>query len=611
MIDTRNHKDNFALHFRTERVFLVILALAALLRLWGIWHGYPYSYYPDEAHFVKRSLSFGSLDFNPHWFHKPAFYMYLLFFEYGAYFLVGKILGLWNTIAQYAISYINNPGPFYLIGRFTTMLFSLGSIWVVYLLGERIFRKNAGLWAAVILTLSYAHVAASQDIKADTPAMFFTILSTFFLLKYVSAPDIRPLILSTTFAALGTATKYYSIVMLLPIIVTIIITNCLQVQTLRAKFLQKSKRIITMLSLFFLVFFLASPYNFIDPLGRKEIYKWIFGFFRQAAAAFSAENQLASEFVSGEHLTFVESLADYFRVLAAPDGMGVTLTLTSIIGFLYLCTKLDKKAVVLSLYPLVFIFLSVFTCPGYAEPRHQLQIYPFLAVAGGYLLVSLNNRIPQRNIVYVVFVLLLCQPAHRIVARAITVSKTDSRNIAKSWIEKNIPPGTKLLMDENGPPLLPSPEQIETLLSRAKTADPRGQFTAHYATYLRYQLMAARNSTTYEYHEIRFPWWRHSKTEKGIHQLTSETDKDMGNPLRPVGVEDYDYYVKEGYEYAIVRSNRYRMFVNGTSFTKKFPFFAKFYTDLLRYGLLVKEFSPSTHNGHGPTIKIYKLRPQQ
>ena len=39
----------------------------------GIWHSYPFSYYGDEVHFVERALSFGSFDFNPHWFHKPAF----------------------------------------------------------------------------------------------------------------------------------------------------------------------------------------------------------------------------------------------------------------------------------------------------------------------------------------------------------------------------------------------------------------------------------------------------------------------------------------------------------------------------------------------------------
>ncbi len=87
-----------------SNIIFLILLLAVTLRILGIWHSYPYSFYPDEAHFVKRALSFGSLDFNPHWFHKPALYMYILFFEYGLYFVIGKILGAWNSVSGFAVS---------------------------------------------------------------------------------------------------------------------------------------------------------------------------------------------------------------------------------------------------------------------------------------------------------------------------------------------------------------------------------------------------------------------------------------------------------------------------------------------------------------------------
>ena len=121
----------------SNRLLWTILLLGALLRLLGIWHGYPFSYYPDEAHFVKRALSFGSFDFNPHWFHKPAFFMYVLFFEYGIYFLFGKLAGLWNTVSDFATTYIVQPGPFYLIGRLTSAFFSLATIYLVFRIGEK------------------------------------------------------------------------------------------------------------------------------------------------------------------------------------------------------------------------------------------------------------------------------------------------------------------------------------------------------------------------------------------------------------------------------------------------------------------------------------------
>ena len=162
-----------------------ILALALFLRLLGIWHGYPYSYYPDEAHFVKRALSFGSGDLNPHWFHKPAFFMYLLFFEYGLYFVFGKLVGFWQSIDEFAVSFVKNPGQFYLIGRLTLVAFSIGTIVVTFLIGERHFRGQTGLFGALLLALSYGLVAASQNVKADIPAIFFASFSTFCLLNYI------------------------------------------------------------------------------------------------------------------------------------------------------------------------------------------------------------------------------------------------------------------------------------------------------------------------------------------------------------------------------------------------------------------------------------------
>ena len=54
-----------------------ILLLAAGIRLWGLFHDLPFSYFGDELHFMKRSMALGTGDLNPHWFHKPALFMYV------------------------------------------------------------------------------------------------------------------------------------------------------------------------------------------------------------------------------------------------------------------------------------------------------------------------------------------------------------------------------------------------------------------------------------------------------------------------------------------------------------------------------------------------------
>lgn len=239
-----------------------IILLGALLRLIGIFHDYPYSFYPDEAHFVKRALSFGSGDFNPHWFHKPAFYMYILFFEYGLYFVIGKIVGLWQTVADFAVYYIKNPGSFYIIGRLTTMLFGLATIGCVYIVGERHFKKNVGLIGALLLSLSFGHVAACQDIKADIPAAFFAFLSMLFLLNYVQSEKNKHFLIAAGIAGMGTATKDYPIVMMVPIVITIFAFNMKKKEGLSKIFCQFALHLSFALIAFWAMYFICSPYNF-------------------------------------------------------------------------------------------------------------------------------------------------------------------------------------------------------------------------------------------------------------------------------------------------------------------------------------------------------------
>ena len=190
----------------------------------------------------------------------------------------------------------------------------------------------------------------------------------------------------------------------------------------------------------------------------------------------------------------------------------------------------------------------MFSNPGYAESRHQLPIYPFLAITGGALIAAVAKKSSRAMIVYTLLILLLCYPFYKIVNRAVLISKEDTRNIAKTWIEKNIPAEAKILIDEDGPELQMSETRIRKFINKAEQTDKKGQFTTHYDTYLSYQLLAVKDSIAYDIYEIRFPWWRETEVQKGVHELTSEYDKDMGNPLKPVGVESYEYYVENGFE---------------------------------------------------------------
>ncbi len=595
-----------------KRILMGILLLAAVVRLWGIWHGYPYSYYPDEAHFVKRALSFGSGDLNPHWFHKPAFYMYLLFFEYGLFYLAGKVVGTWSSINEFAVFYIKEPGPFYLIGRVTTALFSVASIIFTYLTAKQLFNRKLGLLAALLLTLSLGHVMVSKDIKADTPCMFFTIVAAYFLVRYMKTKWIKHLIFSAAFAGMGAAVKYYSTVMLAPIIAAIFL--CLE--RLQFKGLVKGTSLsLTCVLLFYLMYFICSPYNFVDPLGRK----WTFISFRSIAHKVEKLLEQSNDFaIKGKAVApntkkEESSLSDSYKkgvtsyASELRNGLGLVFFSGLIIGLILIIFNLNRSLFVFFLFPILFSTLSVLIMPGYSEIRHQVVLYPFLVVGSAVSFAKIIELCgANRRLAYATLLILLI-PLYHILNYNVFISKEDTRNIAKRWIEAEIPANSKILIDENGPQLYINDGQIKRMIKSAEAADPQGQFTAHFDTYLKYLREAVQDSITYELYETRFPWWRKAEVTDGVHMLNSERDKDSGNPLIPVGVEDYEYYRKNGFEYVIVHSNVFNRFLSNNEVSKNFPSYTRFYRQLFEKGDLVKEFSNENGKIPGPVVKVFRI----
>ncbi len=588
-----------------------IICLAAVLRFLGVWHGYPYSYYPDEAHFVKRALAFGSFDFNPHWFHKPAFYMYLLFFEYGIYFVVGKIIGLWNGISGFAEGYIVNPGPFYMIGRVTTVFFSIGSIIVVYKIGERFFKEGTGTIAALLLSLSYGHVVTSQDIKADTPAMFFLVLSMFFLLNYTREMRMKDLLISAIIAGVGTATKKYPMMMLAPIFMGVVIVNMQTLEGVSVRLRKTALSICIALLLFIAAYFVCSPYHFIDPLGREFLFDEVGGIYKKMHNMFAA-NQVISTTVeiAKTEKSFFSKCIIYASKIVSTNGMGIFIAGSGIVGTILLLIRDGKERFLFLLYPVLFMVFSVIRSAERADVRHQLPLYPFLAIAGAYLFIVLaGDKLVRKRIAYAVLIIGLSVPLYQIVERDLNAMKDDTRKLAKTWIETNISPGTRLVLDENGPQLNMNKENLTRTLEMASEEDQNGQFVANYSAYLEYQLSAVRKQIAYDIYMIRVPWWKSKEEKSGVYYANSKEDRDMGNPLKPVGIMPYNYYKEKGYEYVVVVSNKYQSFLmKNSEKAKYFPSFYDFYRVLFEKGILITEFKPEESNSTGPIVKIFKIK---
>jgi hypothetical protein len=142
---------------------LLVLSIALGLRLWGVMHDLPFSYFGDELHFMKRSMAMGTGDLNPHWFHKPALLMYVLAGCYGTYFALGWVLGWFQSTAHFGAYFLANMGPFLLIGRLVVLACGVAIVLAVYQIAIKVYNSRASaLAAAGCQVAGFSHLRGRQ-----------------------------------------------------------------------------------------------------------------------------------------------------------------------------------------------------------------------------------------------------------------------------------------------------------------------------------------------------------------------------------------------------------------------------------------------------------------
>jgi hypothetical protein len=148
---------NTAITYRFQIFLALILIVAFILRIWGINFGLPHIYHTDEWFEVKRALKLGAGVFEFERVKKGG-YFYLLFMEYGVYFVILKIFGIIKSSDEFLFKIFQDPTPIWLIGRVTTAIIGTINVFILYLLGKRAFSKGVGIFAGFFLAIHFIHV---------------------------------------------------------------------------------------------------------------------------------------------------------------------------------------------------------------------------------------------------------------------------------------------------------------------------------------------------------------------------------------------------------------------------------------------------------------------
>ncbi|MHB0858527.1 MAG: glycosyltransferase family 39 protein [Anaerolineae bacterium] len=163
-----------------ERLFVALalvatLAGALVLRLYNVsWDG-GFLFHPDERQIlmVTDRLSFPwpdlALLFSPESPWNPAF------FAYGS--LPIYLLRILSWIAGAFDARLATLESTYLVGRVLSALFDVGSVYLVFVLGRKLFDRETGLLAAVFVALTVLHIQLAHFFAVDTLLTFFVLFT--------------------------------------------------------------------------------------------------------------------------------------------------------------------------------------------------------------------------------------------------------------------------------------------------------------------------------------------------------------------------------------------------------------------------------------------------
>jgi hypothetical protein len=428
-----------------------IVGLAAGLRLWGITFGLPFTYHVDEPTYVSAALNLGAGNIGRQL--NPPFLPNVLFLEYGAYYLFERVTRSISSVAQFEAIYRRDPSMFFLLGRVTTALLGVLNVPIVYLVGRKAFHPLAGLLSASFLALAFLHVRDSHFAVPDVMMTLLVTASVLFCLLALKETNRRNLFLAAFFSGMAIASKWSAWPVILPMGYVFV---------LRQARISGNRRIGKLASSAAPVFACLLA-GFFLPAFQLLL--------KPASYLAYANTELQSGSSGGFGIWQIDTVPGYiFYLETLWIGMGAFLLILAAIGFLRfgwlaVATR-DETRILLLIFPVAYFLIMGATRHYFA--RYALPLIPFLVLFAGEVMVaaatwlSLRWRTTGWALLAVSAVVAAAPTLLNSLRFDFLMVQTDTRTIARKWIDENIPAGSRIAMDWpiHGPALSGDPYDV-------------------------------------------------------------------------------------------------------------------------------------------------------
>lgn len=401
---------------------VAILAVAALLRFWGLGSGLPHAPGVDEPEVMNRAVAMmKSGDLNPRFFDYPTLYIYVQMIGATVQFLVGATAGTWRSLDDVGAA------DFFFWGRAITATLGTLTVLLVYLAGLRWGTRHA-LFAATLMAVVPLHVRESHFVLTDVPVTFFVALAFVLTLRAGEQARARAFLWAGVAAGLAAGTKYPgALVVVLPLLAAWM-TPAARPSRLAAGLAAAGG--------FFAAYLVVAPYTILDLPAFLNGYA-------KLAGSYSGTPQGTGWAIAFKHLrmslawpaTLAVLGGIVFAVVRATRGPGrLRWTMAVVFPLLYFW--------IVSRQSLIF-------------GRYLLPLLPFVCVLAGAAIVSgvsllRRYEIPRwarTALITALTVVTLLPPAWSAVRWNRTHARTSTADLAYHWIMEHVPAGQKIVME--------------------------------------------------------------------------------------------------------------------------------------------------------------------
>ena len=384
-------------------------------------------FHPDERNIamaVSRIHFFDQL--NPEFFAYGSFPIYL-------YRAIGDTLVIVTKNPNWTTewSYIN------LIGRGVSALFSTLTIFLVFLLGKKIWNERVGLISAFLTAFTVSLIQTAHYGVTESMLIFWLILLALFSFKISEEPTIKNYLKIGLVLGLAASTKISAIsFLIIPLTANILY---------HFKHLKYHFIFLISLLVAFLVFAFFSPYVFLNHQKFLESMNYEIGV---------ATGRLKVVYVLQFEKTF-----PYLFQLKNLIWQAGPVAILGFIAFLFLIflaiKKRDKHLLIFLSFPILYF---AYIGSWYTKfIRYMVPLIPFIILSTAWFLVEIQKK--WHLLGRIILTLALFSSLLWSIAFFSIYTKESTRITASRWIYQNIPKESKILGEhwDDGLPIDLSP----------------------------------------------------------------------------------------------------------------------------------------------------------